>query len=95
MDDIKKFIFKNKDVEEQQFLDYLKTIGMNLQSRLEFDQFVDIIRNQKLFDFNKDKKNEEEDEKNKEDINVNINNKENKEDIGNNETKEEENNKNE
>ena len=95
MDDIKKFIFKNKDVEEQQFLDYLKTIGMNLQSKLEFEQFVDIIRNQKLFDFNKDKKNEEEDEKNKEDINVNINNKENKEDIDNNETKEEENNKNE
>ena len=91
MDDIKKFIFKNKDVEQEKFLDYLKSVGMDLQSKLEFEQFVDIIRNQKLFDFNKTKNIEEEYEKNKEDINVNIT--KNKEDNNNNETKKEENKK--
>ena len=76
MEDIKKFIFKDKNVEEKKFLDYLKLVGLDLQSKLEFEQFVDIIRNQKLFNFNKDQKYEEEDEKNKEDININIKNKE-------------------
>ena len=76
MEDIKKFIFKDKNVEEKKFLDYLKLVGLDLQSKLEFEQFVDIIRNQKLFNFNKDQKCEEEDEKNKEDININIKNKE-------------------
>ena len=66
MDDIKKFIFQNKEVADKTFLDYLKQIGMDLKSKLKFEQFVDIIRNQKLFSFNR--KNKEEDEKN-EDIN--------------------------
>ena len=66
MDDIKKFIFQNKEVADKTFLDYLKQIGMDLKSKLKFEQFVDIIRNQKLFNFNR--KNKEEDEKN-EDIN--------------------------
>ena len=66
MDDIKKFIFQNKEVADKTFLDYLKQIGLDLKSKLKFEQFVDIIRNQKLFSFNK--KNKEEDEKN-EDIN--------------------------
>jgi calcium-dependent protein kinase len=68
MNDIKKFIFKNKEVANETFMDYLKQIGMDLKSKLKFDQFVDIIRNQKLFSFGKKNK-EEEDEKNKEDIN--------------------------
>ena len=71
-DDIKKFIFKNKKVEEKIFLDYLKQIGMDLESKLTFEQFVDIIRNQKLFNFDKAKIDIlEQDEKNKEDININ------------------------
>ena len=69
MEDIKKFIFKDKNVEEKKFLGYLKLVGLDLQSKLEFEQFVDIIRNQKLYDFKKGHEYEEEDEKNKEDIN--------------------------
>ena len=45
MDDIKKFIFKNKEIGNETFLDYLKQIGMDLKSKLKFDQFVDIKRN--------------------------------------------------
>ena len=67
VDDIKKFIFKNKDVADITFCNYLKQIGMDLNSKLKLDQFVDIIRNQKLFNFHKNKN--EVDEKNKEDIN--------------------------
>ena len=67
VDDIKKFIFKNKDVADITFCNYLKQIGMDLSSKLKLDQFVDIIRNQKLFSYNKN--NNEEDEKNKEDRN--------------------------
>ena len=71
-DDIKKFIYKDKTVEEKIFLDYLKQIGMDFKSTLKFEQFVDIIRNQKLFNFDKGKiENLEQDEKNKEDININ------------------------
>ena len=65
VDDIKKFIFKNKDVADITFCNYLKQIGMDLSSKLELDQFIDIIRNQKLYYFNKNKN--EEDMKNKED----------------------------
>ena len=71
--DIKKFIYKNKKVEEKKFLKYLKQIGMDIKSKIIFPQFVDIIRNQKLFNFYKESIQEEEDEKNKEDKNININ----------------------
>ena len=76
MDDVKKFIFQNKQVEEEKFINYLNKIGMDLKSKFEFNQFVDIIRNQKIFNHIKNRilKNtskEEEDEKNKEDININ------------------------
>ncbi len=71
--DIKKFIYKNKKVEEKKFLKYLKQIGMDIKSKINFPQFVDFIRNQKLFNFYKESSQEEEDEKNKEDKNININ----------------------
>jgi calcium-dependent protein kinase len=75
MDDVKKFIFQNKQVEEEKFINYLNKIGMDLKSKFEFNQFVDIIRNQKIFNHIKNSilKNtpKEEDEKNKEDININ------------------------
>jgi calcium-dependent protein kinase len=86
--DIKKFIFKNKKVEEQRFSDYLKKIGLNLKSKLNFNQFVDLIRNQKVFDFNKEQNVEEEEEKNKEDKNINLN--KNREDKYDNNIKEKE-----
>ena len=69
-DDIKKIIYKKKNVEEKKFLKYLKQIGMDLKSKIYLDQFVDVIRNQKLFNFTKGQV-EEEDEKNKEDKNIN------------------------
>ena len=69
---LKNLYFKKKKIEEKRFLEYLKQIGMDLKSKLKFDQFVDMMRNQKLFSLNKGKKEElEEDEKNKEDININ------------------------
>ena len=72
--DIKKFIFKNKTIKEESFSEYLKNIGLNLESILDFNQFADLIRNQKVFDINKEKQDvEEEDEKNKEDKNINLN----------------------
>ena len=73
-DDIKKFVYKNEKLDEKMFLKYLRQIGMDLTSKMNFSQFVDIIRNQKLFNLNKEKENgkiEEEYEKNKEDNNVN------------------------
>ena len=52
----------------------MKNIGLNLESILDFNQFADLIRNQKVFDINKEKQDvEEEDEKNKEDKNINLN----------------------
>ena len=90
MNDIKKFIFKNKKIEEKKFSVYLKTIGLNLKSKINFEQFVDVIRNQKIFNFNNGKNTtEEEDEKNKEDVNVNLKNNKEKEEEDNNSIKEE------
>ena len=51
VDDIKNFIFKNKEIEENKFIDYLNRIGMNLKSKLYYDDFVDIIREKKLATF--------------------------------------------
>ena len=70
--DIKNFIFKNKEIEDQKFKDYLKTIGMNLNSKLKYEQFVDIIREKKLATIIRPRaksKKEEEKEKNNEEIN--------------------------
>ncbi len=48
VNDIKNFIFKKKEIEENKFIDYLNRIGMDLNSQLKFDDFVDIIREKKL-----------------------------------------------
>ena len=72
VDDIKNFIFKKKEIDENMFLDYLNRIGMNLHSQLKFNDFVDIIREKKLASFIQNKYEntmpkikEEEEEKNK------------------------------
>ena len=70
--DIKNFIFKKIEIEDNKFLDYLNRIGMNLSSQLKYDEFVDIIREKKLASIIKPKtksEHDEQDEKNKEDIN--------------------------
>ena len=75
MEDIKKFIFKDKMVEENIFLKYLEKAGLNLKSRLNLGQFIDIIRNQKLYNLENGKSaKEEEEEKNKEDLYENMKN---------------------
>ena len=56
VDDIKNFIFKKKEIEDKKFLEYLNRIGMNLNSKLNYDDFVDIIREKKLANFNEIKK---------------------------------------
>ena len=96
MDDIKKFIFKNEQVEEDKFSYYLKKVGLNIKSQLNFGQFVDIIRNQKLYNYGNGNiaNGQEEEEKNKEDVNINIKNSKEKngkeEIVDNNKIKEEE-----
>ena len=75
VDDIKNFIFKKKEIDENIFIDYLNRIGMDLHSQIKFNDFVDIIREKKLASFIKTKydiklskiKEAEEEEKNKED----------------------------
>ena len=75
VDDIKNFIFKKKEIDENIFIDYLNRIGMDLHSQIKFNDFVDIIREKKLASFIKTKydiklskiKEKEEEEKNKED----------------------------
>ena len=70
--DVKNFIFKKKEIEDKLFEDYLKNIGMNMDSKLKYDDFVDIIRERKLATIIRPRtnnKNEEEQEKNKEDVN--------------------------
>ena len=70
--DIKNFIFKKKEIEDQKFIDYLNKIGMNLYTQLKYNDFVDIIREKKLATIFKIKKHleaqkmKEEEEKNKE-----------------------------
>ena len=81
VNDIKNFIFKKKEIEDNKFLDYLNKIGMDLNSKLEYDDFVDIIRERKLATIIKPiKQNEikeilkEEEEKNEEEKNEEIKN---------------------
>ena len=86
---------KKKPVEEDKFSYYLKKVGLNIKSQLNFGQFVDIIRNQKLYNYdNGNNINGEEEEKNKEDVNINIKNSKEKngkeEIVDNNKIKEEE-----
>ena len=70
--DIKNFIFKKKEIEDQKFIDYLNKIGKNLYTQLKYNDFVDIIREKKLATIFKIKKHleaqkmKEEEEKNKE-----------------------------
>ena len=72
VEDIKNFIFKKKEIGDEQFLNYLNKIGMNLSSKLEYDDFVEIIRGKKLATFikikgeNSLKESREEEEKNNE-----------------------------
>ena len=46
-DDIKKFIFRDSNIHEQIFNEYLEQFGMQKDDKINFDQFYDIIKNDK------------------------------------------------
>ena len=46
-DDIKKFIFRDSNIQEQIFNEYLEQFGMQKDDKINFDQFYDIIKNDK------------------------------------------------
>jgi len=46
-DDIKNFIFKEKEVNNRMFIDYLKQFGMEIEDQLNYNDFVFLIRNNK------------------------------------------------
>ena len=46
-EDIKKFIFKDSVIKEQSFNDFLRQFGMRKNDKMNFQQFYDIIKNDK------------------------------------------------
>ena len=46
-DDIKKFIFRDSNIPEQKFNEYLEQFGMQKDDKIKFEQFYDIIKNDK------------------------------------------------
>ena len=46
-DDIKKFMFRDSNIQEQIFNEYLEQFGMQKDDKINFDQFYDIIKNDK------------------------------------------------
>ena len=83
--DIKKFIFHNSNIKEEVFNKYLAQFGMKKDDKIDFGQFVDIIKNDKKLD-EKDNKEEAHKEINKEeDKKDEINKEENNKDEINNE----------
>jgi calcium-dependent protein kinase len=46
-EDIKKFIFKDSIIKEQSFNDFLRQFGMRKNDKMNFQQFYDIIKNDK------------------------------------------------
>ena len=46
-DDIKKFIFRDSNIHKQIFNEYLEQFGMQKDDKINFDQFYDIIKNDK------------------------------------------------
>ena len=50
--DIKNFIFQQKDVSDKMFSEYLNQFGMKIDDKLNYDDFVFLIRgNKKLNDY--------------------------------------------
>ena len=68
-EDIKKFIFRDAKIEDQVFNEYLDNFGMKKNDKISFEQFCDIIKNDKKLNKNENKyenKDENKDEDNKE-----------------------------
>ena len=67
-EDIKKFIFHDSNIQDNILNEYLEQFGMKLDEKMNFEQFSDIIKN------NKNLNNELNKEEKKEENNNNINN---------------------
>ena len=46
-ENIKKFVFKDNDVSDREFMGYLEEFGMNLNDNVTFEEFFDIVKNEK------------------------------------------------
>ena len=46
-EDIKKFIFRDSKIEEKVFDEYLEEFGMKKDDKISFEQFCNMIRNDK------------------------------------------------
>ena len=54
-EDIKKFIFHDSNIQEQKFIEYLEQFGMKKDDKINFEQFYDIIKNEKKLNEKNDK----------------------------------------
>jgi calcium-dependent protein kinase len=70
--DIKKFIFHDIDIQDDIFTEYLEQFGMKKDEKIYFEQFCDMLKNnKKLHDNEFDEQKKEVDNKNKESNNNN------------------------
>mgnify|MGYP002624804685 CR=1 FL=1 len=70
--DIKKFIFHDLDIQNDIFTEYLEQFGMKKDEKIYFEQFCDMLKNNKNLhekDFDEQKKEEENKDKNNNDFN--------------------------
>ena len=65
--DIKKFIFHDTIIQEYLFNEYLEQFGMKENDKINFQQFYDIIKNNKKLNNNEDDEEDEEEKKNNKD----------------------------
>ena len=59
-DDIKKFIFRDSNIQEQIFNEYLEQFGMKKDDKINFKQFFDMIKNDKKLNEKESKENNNE-----------------------------------
>ena len=65
--DIKKFIFHDTIIQEYLFNEYLEQFGMKENDKINFQQFYDIIKNNKKLNNDEDDEEDEEEKKNNKD----------------------------
>ena len=65
--DIKKFIFHDSIIQEYLFNEYLEQFGMKENDKINFQQFYDIIKNNKKLNNDEDDEEDEEEKKNNKD----------------------------
>ena len=78
-DDIKKFIFHDSNIQEEIFTEYLEQFGMKKDDKINFEQFYDIIKDQKKLNENNNKENNNGNSNEEQNIKINGINKNKKE----------------